>query len=153
MKKTIKLFGIIALVAVIGFSMATCGGDDNGGGGSGYLTFSDGLPPKKYAYVYVLPNNTDTTSTALSGAASNVDTGTYIAFGFQYETEGNSYRLYDRSHSNEPFYDIIPLWAGSGTYMVACLPSFFDDLLWIKNVSFKNGSASIKKSDLKEPTD
>jgi hypothetical protein len=34
MKNTIKFLGIIALVAVIGFSMAACGdGDDNGGGG------------------------------------------------------------------------------------------------------------------------
>ena len=35
MKKTLKLFGIIALVAVIGFSMAACGGDDDNGGGGG----------------------------------------------------------------------------------------------------------------------
>jgi hypothetical protein len=33
MKNIVKLFGIIALVVVIGFSMAACGGDDNGGGG------------------------------------------------------------------------------------------------------------------------
>jgi len=32
MKQTIKLFGIIALVAVIGFSMAACGGGDDTGG-------------------------------------------------------------------------------------------------------------------------
>jgi len=36
MKNTIKLLGITALVAVIGFSMAACGGDDPGdGGGNG----------------------------------------------------------------------------------------------------------------------
>ena len=35
MKNTIKVFGIIALVAVIGFSMAACKDDDNGGGGGG----------------------------------------------------------------------------------------------------------------------
>jgi len=37
MKNTIKVFGIIALVAVIGFSMAACSGDDldNGGGNGG----------------------------------------------------------------------------------------------------------------------
>ena len=37
MKKTntIKLFGIIAFVVVIGFSMAACGGDDDGGGSGG----------------------------------------------------------------------------------------------------------------------
>jgi hypothetical protein len=35
MKNTIKFFGIIALVAVIGFSMAACGGGGGGGGGGG----------------------------------------------------------------------------------------------------------------------
>jgi hypothetical protein len=35
MKKLIKLFGIIAIVAVIGFSMFACGGDDGGGNGNG----------------------------------------------------------------------------------------------------------------------
>jgi hypothetical protein len=41
MKKVFKLFGLIALVAVIGFSMAACdtGGDDDGGtGGTGGTT-------------------------------------------------------------------------------------------------------------------
>ncbi|MDR0456137.1 MAG: hypothetical protein LBH20_05590 [Treponema sp.] len=33
MKNMVKLFGIIALVAVIGFSMAACSDDDGGGGG------------------------------------------------------------------------------------------------------------------------
>jgi len=32
MKNLFKLFGIIAIVAVIGFSMAACGDDDGGGG-------------------------------------------------------------------------------------------------------------------------
>jgi hypothetical protein len=35
MKNTVKLFGIIALVAVIGFSMVACGDDDDSGGGGG----------------------------------------------------------------------------------------------------------------------
>jgi len=35
MKNIVKLFGIIALVALIGFSMVACGGDDGGGGGGG----------------------------------------------------------------------------------------------------------------------
>jgi len=34
MKSVLKAFGIIALVAVIGFSFSACGGDDDGGGGS-----------------------------------------------------------------------------------------------------------------------
>jgi len=37
MKNKFKLFGIIAIIAIIGFSMAACdsGGDSSGGGGSG----------------------------------------------------------------------------------------------------------------------
>jgi hypothetical protein len=34
MNKKVKFFGIIALVAVFGFSMAACGDDDDGGGGT-----------------------------------------------------------------------------------------------------------------------
>jgi len=34
MKRTFKALGIIAIVAIIGFSMAACGGDDDGGGGN-----------------------------------------------------------------------------------------------------------------------
>ena len=40
MKNAIKLFGIIALVAVIGFSMVSCGGDDDSGGGGGTITIT-----------------------------------------------------------------------------------------------------------------
>jgi len=54
MKNTFKLLGIIAIVAVIGFSFAACGGDDDGGssggdgGGSGgisggTITYPDGI--------------------------------------------------------------------------------------------------------------
>jgi len=34
MKNVFKLFGIIALAAIIGFSFAACGGDDDNGGGT-----------------------------------------------------------------------------------------------------------------------
>jgi len=40
MKKTIKLFGIIALIAVIGFSMITCGDDGGGGDDTRTVTYS-----------------------------------------------------------------------------------------------------------------
>jgi len=33
MKNVLKAFGVIALAAIIGFSMAACGGDDDGDGG------------------------------------------------------------------------------------------------------------------------
>jgi hypothetical protein len=34
MKNVFKLFGVIALATIIGFSIAACGGDDDGDGGS-----------------------------------------------------------------------------------------------------------------------
>jgi hypothetical protein len=42
MKNFAKFLGIIALVAVIGFSMAACGGeeDDNGGNGGGSISWA-----------------------------------------------------------------------------------------------------------------
>jgi hypothetical protein len=46
MKNTLKWYGIIALIAVIGFSLAACGDDDGnggGGGGSGTITVT-GIP-------------------------------------------------------------------------------------------------------------
>ena len=47
MKNFLKLFGIIALVAVIGFSMAACGGDDGGNGnGNGTGSFNTDLVGK-----------------------------------------------------------------------------------------------------------
>jgi hypothetical protein len=51
MKNVFKFLGIIALVAVIGFSMAACGDGDGGGGGGGGLTIT-GIPANlngKYA--------------------------------------------------------------------------------------------------------
>jgi len=40
MKRVFKILGIIALVAVIGFGLVSCGDDDGGGGGGSELTFS-----------------------------------------------------------------------------------------------------------------
>jgi len=49
MKSTIKIFGIIALITVIGFSFIACGGDDDNGNNplirvSGAKGFSISLP-------------------------------------------------------------------------------------------------------------
>jgi hypothetical protein len=40
MKNFLKFFGIIAIVAVIGFSMIACGGDSGGGGETGGKTMT-----------------------------------------------------------------------------------------------------------------
>ena len=41
MKNTLKVLGIIALLAVIGFSMAACSDDSGGGGNGGTITLTD----------------------------------------------------------------------------------------------------------------
>jgi hypothetical protein len=53
MKNFLKLFGIIAVVAVIGFSMAACDdGSGGGGGGGGGGTFTLTGIPAKYNGMY-----------------------------------------------------------------------------------------------------
>jgi hypothetical protein len=60
MKKTIKVLGLIALVAVIGFSFAACGGDDGGGGGSGSGgTFTLTDIPSQYDGKYIYFDSAD----------------------------------------------------------------------------------------------
>jgi hypothetical protein len=53
MKNVFKVLGIIALVAVIGFGLVSCGGDDDdGGGGGNKVKWRDELCPKAYTYGY-----------------------------------------------------------------------------------------------------
>jgi len=54
MKNTVKLLGIIALIAIIGFSMFSCNNDS---GGPGSLTITD-LDSYKDKYAFALGNNT-----------------------------------------------------------------------------------------------
>jgi len=49
MKNAIKLFGIIAIVAVIGFSFTACG--DDGGGGKDVLDGTTWKATQEYTYV------------------------------------------------------------------------------------------------------
>ena len=81
MKNTIKLLGIIALVAVIGFSFAACGSDDdNGGGGKDAL---DGTTWKHFwedgsvsAFTFNSPNFKWTVTTN-TGEEQTLYSGTY----------------------------------------------------------------------------
>ena len=54
MKNFVKWFDIIALIAVIGFSFAACGGDDGGGGGGGGGGFTLTGIPSQYNGKYAL---------------------------------------------------------------------------------------------------
>jgi len=40
MRNVFKQIGVVAFVAIIGFSMASCGGGDGGGGGSSTMTWT-----------------------------------------------------------------------------------------------------------------
>jgi hypothetical protein len=80
MKNTIKLFGIIAVVAVIGLSFAACGDGAGGGGGGGTTATVSGT--------YTATTEEDTASlTFKSGGAvdfvgpDSTETGTYTVSG------------------------------------------------------------------------
>ena len=88
MRNTIKLFGIIALVAVIGFSFVACGGDDDSGGGDsipgGTVTYPDGTvdKPTDFNYVYwysdaFTPISTinESASVTISGGKADIKLG------------------------------------------------------------------------------
>ena len=73
MKKALKLFGIIALVAVIGFAMASCdiGGDDG----------DDGTPttPTTYSLDGVWESSSGSSQVTVSGSTSN-GTGVFSVY-------------------------------------------------------------------------
>jgi len=77
MKNFVKLFGIIALVAVIGFSLAACGGGagDSGGGNweSGtYTGFSFSIPNSDVSQ-FGIPTAPNTSTRIISGTLSKAD--------------------------------------------------------------------------------
>jgi len=80
MKTKITLWGIIALVAVIGFSMAACGGDedDNGGGGGGGNSALNGT----------WVNGTD--KTVLNNGAITMSSGNVEMMKGTYSTSGSN---------------------------------------------------------------
>ena len=76
MKNVFKLFGIIALVAVIGFSMAGCKNDDDGGGGGDSNPFI-GTWKSSNGYVMVF----SASSFTITSASGNVESGSYTQNG------------------------------------------------------------------------
>jgi len=116
MKNTFKVLGIIAIVAVIGFSFAACGGDDddgsNGGGGGGSggisggtVTYPDGIAdankPIDFSFTayYEQPISTminEPASVTISGNKLNINLGTpkdsYLGV---WNYNGSAYDNYD----------------------------------------------------------
>ena len=148
MKNTIKLLDvmrsitIIALVAIIGFSMAACsgggggsddgggsggsgGGGGGGGGGSGYLTII-GLPSGQYS-VRVFSSSK---SIPNADAAVSFD---YLASGVN---GSDAFGLFVKDTSTE--------WKGSGSFQVVLIKR--DNTYQKATVSFTNGSATVNYS-------
>jgi hypothetical protein len=73
MKNTLKLFGIIAFVTVIGFTMAACGDGDDGGGGGSSNTIPSELLGRWYSGTSVvsLTYTLDSTSITKTGGFRN----------------------------------------------------------------------------------
>jgi len=117
----------IAFVAVFGVSMAACG---KGGGG---LTFSDGKPSGSFS-VYVVPDS----SNGKSEGQLNLEKLSMIAVGGNGGVSGNRVVLFVFPNTGKP-------WTDSGTYKVILEAG---NMSYIHNVSFSNGSAAIKKSDM-----
>jgi hypothetical protein len=160
MKNKLKLFGIIALVAIIGFSMVGCGEDDNGDGigTGGTLTINDipttyndqyirfvGMMMSPQQYVIgaksVSKNGTDVTITSvqIKNGKASIPMWVLPGSGSVSRYSGNdtfttyqSIVIYNR--------DIVSLDSGeSNQYRVKSL-SF-------SSVVFSNGSATISCND------
>jgi hypothetical protein len=78
MKNTMRLFGIIALVAVIGFTMAGCGEDASSDDEGGTFTLT-GIPQAyngKYAYLSETWGGAETSVGILGATSVNMSTAT-----------------------------------------------------------------------------
>ena len=147
MKNIIKLFWnltrarsakvplvIIALVAVIGFSMTACADDeDNGGnpGGGGGGGTSDGLTitglPSGNCYVNIFPSGTDISTITAAFAANNP-----VAYGSN--DGGNVFTLLTLDSE---------IWTGSGNFQVFLTTG---NLFRYATVSFSNGNGTVQYS-------
>ena len=154
MKNTIKVLGIIALVAVIGFAFIACddGSKDDKDGGGGTFTLTN--IPSEYngKYVYFVVNEG-----TINGTAGNP-----IAFGSTSGTPGNvdSIRISNGRVS-------IPLWKGAddgvgfqrytGTVTACCWGDILDtasaygsrsEHFEFDSISFTNGNATKSWNDI-----
>ena len=144
MKNIIKLIGIIALVAVIGFSFTACGDDDDDKGGGGTFTLTN------------IPSEHN---------------GKLMIFGVDYNGEG--YNAWGNMESDLPYFFVlsisngrasIPVWeiaddgvgfqrfTSTGTFdcggsIQASLNSSTSVIFDFYSVSFTNGSATKSWND------
>jgi hypothetical protein len=153
MKNKMKLLGIIAIAALIGFSMAAC---DDGGGGGGGGTTSLGDTPVLSGKVYLSGDNRDNPSyTAYTGGKLNVSAygltqkGTIEngQFSFTLGTPGTEY-LWDADDVKEDyFYEYTNVTVSPSSAKFFIIPSFSIDTtgyygLSRENVTIKGSSTS-----------
>jgi len=100
MKNAIKLFGIIAIVAVIGFSMAACGDGGGGGGGDKNLTGT----------ITINPSGSVEIGTKLTATYSGTE-----SVSFQWKKDSSNIGTSSKTNPNE----YTPTTAGSYTVTVS----------------------------------
>ena len=142
MKNVSKFIGIIAFVAVIGFSFAACNkgggssssGDSGGSGrssGGGKLTVT-GLPSGDWGVQVFAPGTGLSTVGAITQATLNASSRNGDGFeAFNDELSGNVFSLLNWGH--QP-------WTKSGSFPVLLINS---DAYWLATVNFSNGSATV----------
>ncbi|MDR2719023.1 MAG: hypothetical protein LBB89_13295 [Treponema sp.] len=142
----VRLFGIIALVAVMGFSMTACGGDDDGGGGGSGGKFTLTGIPAKYNGKYAL----------LDGVVYSDNLG---LFGCQsYTAQTNTLSPISNGKVSLPMWKVdesgnVEKYSGNDTADGVHIPIFDNKILSstspdaiveivFANVTFKKGSAT-----------
>jgi hypothetical protein len=105
MKNVLKILGVIALVAVIGFGFVSCGGDDDKGGNTGGQT---GGGNKDFAGTVSISPTTASVGTKLTATYSGSES---ITLTFQWKKDGSNVG----TNSNE----FTPTAAGSYTVTIS----------------------------------
>jgi len=118
MKNIVKLLGIIALVVVIGFTMAACGGDDGGGSGDNNNPGGGGNPVWPVEFGGATQNGTSWgktsyisfyTSTGGSGVSAYMQfSGSELGYRLV-SVSGKTLRVKDNSH-DETQYTLCTNW-------------------------------------------
>jgi len=154
MKKTIKFLGIAALIAVIGFSMASCGDKDSDGGivvsaTNGELTINDFPDGAVNAGYYIMGQSGDSSLYAADGFSGKKDdptiTGAYISSKngiklkvWQVNSDGELAN-YSGNDSNITFYFVI---VNKKTLRYSEIPKYLFDEGLVQNITFTGGKGT-----------
>jgi len=150
MKNFIKLFGIIPLVAVIGFAMVACdnGGGGGGGGGGGVLVIREIPKPlyddvnEYYSYLLIIPSETNLQQ-FLPGGGGGVVVAEAELYSSDIRVSGTNSKTL-----TVPLYTYGDVrWTESGSYKIfVVLAMDFGGYRYfgIGPVNFSSGTASVR---------